>query len=301
MQFSSVIGQKATREQLIQMVQQNRLGHALLFLGNEGTGALSLALAFAQYINCEKVTGKNQATSGGPSLFGDPEPVAINAVLYPTDSCGTCPSCQKASQLIHPDIHFSFPVITKKSGEKPISADYIKEWREFIKLYPYGNSFDWLQFINAENKQGNITAEECNDIIRKLSLKSYEGGYKILIIWMPEFLTKNGNKLLKLIEEPPPDTLFMLVAENEQLILPTIVSRTQLVKIPRLSSMEIEAALELRAGVSIQKAEQIGNRRLKVVDIQIHRRPVHHRFKVPPHVVIHLALPIAQPFVDNVF
>ena len=173
------------------------------------------------------------------------------------DSCGVCPACTKAHQLIHPDIHFTYPVIAKKTGDKPVSTDWIKEWREFASLHPYGNVFDWLQFINAENKQGNITAEECNDINRKISLKSFESEYKILIIWMPEYLTKNGNKLLKLIEEPPPNTLFVLVAENEEQILPTILSRTQLVKIPLLTNMEIEAALELRAGAKVERAHQI--------------------------------------------
>lgn len=246
------------------MVQYNRLSHALLFLGKEGSGALPLAMAFAQYIVCEKVNGKSSAPAPGPSLFGEPEPPSpeggrgSNTPLGDKgDSCGTCPACSKANQLIHPDIHFSYPAIAKKSGDKPISTDWIKEWREFISLHPYGNVFDWLQFINAENKQGNITAEECNDINRKISLKSFESDYKILIIWMPEYLTKNGNKLLKLIEEPPPNTLFILVAENEEQILPTILSRTQLVKIPLLTDMEIEAALELRAGAKVEKARQI--------------------------------------------
>jgi DNA polymerase-3 subunit delta' len=175
------------------------------------------------------------------------------------DACGTCASCIKAGQLIHPDIHFSYPVIPKKSGDKPLSTDYISEWREFIREFPYGNVFDWLQFIGAENKQGNITAYECNDIIRKLSLKSFESGYKILIMWMPEYLGNEGNKLLKLIEEPPADTLFILVAENESLILPTIVSRTQLIKIPALETKDIESALVERAKVSIDKAKQIAS------------------------------------------
>ena len=115
------------------------------------------------------------------------------------------------------------------------------EWREFVSIDPYGNVYDWLQFIGAENKQGNITSEECNDITRKISLKSFESEYKILLIWMPEYLAKNGNKLLKLIEEPPPNTLFLLVAENEDMVLPTILSRTQLVKIPRLTNLEVES------------------------------------------------------------
>jgi DNA polymerase III subunit delta' len=257
MQFSKITGQKDVKEHLVQMVQQNRLSHALLFLGREGSGALSLAMAFAQYVVCEKINGKKPADPG-PSLFGE-EPVLTPTLTSGdgSDSCGICPACQKAAQLIHPDIHFSYPVIPKKSGDKPISTDYIKEWREFISIHPYGNVYDWLQFIGAENKQGNITAEECNDINRKISLKSFESEYKILLIWMPEYLSKNGNKLLKLIEEPPPNTLFVLVAENEEQILPTILSRTQLVKIPSLTNTDIEVALELNAGVKIDKARQI--------------------------------------------
>ncbi len=255
MQFENIIGQKQTKGQLVQMVQHNRLSHALLFLGKEGSGALSLAMAFAQYIVCEKVNGK-KTTEATASLFFVEMP-AINTLSELNDSCCICSGCIKAKQLMHPDIHYSYPVISKKAGEKPVSTDFITEWREFFSLHPYGNVYDWLQFINAENKQGNITAEECNDINRKINLKSFESEYKIQIIWMPEYLTKNGNKLLKLIEEPPPDTLFILVAENEGAILPTILSRTQLVKIPLLTNTEIEVALELRNGVTIEKAQQI--------------------------------------------
>ncbi|MEP7142945.1 MAG: hypothetical protein ABI707_08745 [Ferruginibacter sp.] len=254
-QFEKVIGQKETKVQLVQMVQHNRLSHALLFLGKEGSGALSLALAFSQYIVCEKVNGKIKNTRE-PSLFGDPEP-ANHQTFFASDSCGACSACIKASQLIHPDIHFSYPVIPRKPGHEPISTDYITEWREFVTIQPYGNVYDWLQFIGAENKQGNITSKECNDITRKISLKSFESEYKILVIWMPEYLSKNGNKLLKLIEEPPPNTLFLLVAENEDLVLPTILSRTQLVKIPTLTNLEVESALALRSGVPIEKAGQV--------------------------------------------
>ncbi len=262
MQFQSISGQRETKEQLVQMIQHNRLSHALLFLGKEGSGALQLAMAFAQYIVCEKVNGRRTKDNRpqGPSLFGEvAPPVSSSPPLGDggTDSCGECPACKKATALIHPDIHFSYPVITKKPGEKPISADFIKEWREFVVQSPYGNVYDWLQFIGAENKQGNITATECNDINRTMSLKSFESEYKILIMWKPEFLGKEGNKLLKLIEEPPPNTLFIFVAENEDLILPTILSRTQLVKIPLLSNLEVEAALELKEGVNINKAGQI--------------------------------------------
>ncbi|HRB30539.1 MAG TPA: hypothetical protein PK872_03410 [Ferruginibacter sp.] len=256
MQFSSVIGQQTVKDQLLQMLRQNRLSHALLFLGKEGSGSLSLALAFAQYLVCEKVNGKQtQPTSTSPALFADETIVAETTTFLP-DSCGECAACIKAAKMIHPDIHYSFPVITKKAGESPISNDFIKEWREFILAHPYGNLYDWLQHIGAENKQGNITARECNEMIHKMSLKSFEAPYKIMILWMPELLGKEGNKLLKLIEEPAPDTLFILVAENEALILPTILSRTQLVRVPRLTRAEIEQALQQQSQPP-QKAAQI--------------------------------------------
>lgn len=263
MLFSQVIGQQEVKEQLVHMVQQNRLSHALLFLGKEGTGGLSLARALAQYAVCDTVNGlsvKSHKSLAEPSLFGEmPEPEAqpASSIQHPaSDSCGTCPSCLKASKLIHPDIHFSYPVIPQKSGEKPISADYIVEWRQFLEKNPYGNTYDWLQFINAENKQGNITSRECNEIIRKMSLKAFEAPYKILIMWMPEMLGKEGNKLLKLIEEPPPDTLFIFVAENEALILQTILSRTQLIKIPPLHTHEIAEALQQQEEISETAAQQ---------------------------------------------
>jgi DNA polymerase-3 subunit delta' len=262
MQFSDIIGQSAVKKQLAELVQHNRLSHALLFLGKEGSGSLSLALALAQYLTCEKVNGRQSAAGSqqsGPSLFGDPEPETLNpkpAVV--NDSCGVCPACLKANQLVHPDIHFSYPTVTKKAGEKPVATDFIAEWREFIRLSPYGNLFDWIEQIKEkENSQGKITAEECNDIIRKLSLKSFESEYKILIMWMPEMLGAEGNKLLKLIEEPPPNTLFILVTENEGLVLPTIVSRCQLVKVPALETAEIEAALIQRNKTEPAIARQV--------------------------------------------
>ncbi|MBS1666822.1 MAG: hypothetical protein JST58_05535 [Bacteroidetes bacterium] len=258
MPFKNVIAQAEVKQHLVDLVQHNRLSHALLFLGPEGSGALPLALAFAQYIVCEKVTKKSNTQTTAHSLFAA-EDTSPTPELAPTDACGICPSCIKAKQFIHPDIHYSYPVIPKKSGDKPIATDYLPEWREFISQYPYGNAFDWLQFIGAENKQGNITANECNDIIRKLSLKSFESGYKILVMWMPEYLGNEGNKLLKLIEEPPDNTLFILVAENESSILQTILSRTQLVKIPMLELEAIETALIENAKLSPEKARQIAS------------------------------------------
>jgi DNA polymerase-3 subunit delta' len=258
MLFKNVIAQNEIKHHLIELVRHNRLSHALLFLGPEGSGALPLALAFAQYVVCEKVNGIQQS-SPAASLFGDDHRLSSIVHRPSSDACGICPSCIKAQQFIHPDIHFSYPVIPKKSGDKPVSTDYISEWREFISQYPYGNAFDWLQFISAENKQGNITANECNDIIRKLSLKSFESGYKILVMWMPEYLGNEGNKLLKLIEEPPPDTLFILVAENESSIIPTILSRTQLIKIPSLDVKDIETGLIERSKIAHEKARQVAS------------------------------------------
>jgi len=255
-QFKDIIGQEETKKKLTQLYQQNRLSHALLFLGKEGNGSLSLARAFTQYIVCEKVNGKSSSLENGPSLFGEEQPIQQEKE---NDSCGICMACQKASKLVHPDIHYSYPAVTKKSGDKLLSSDYAVEWRSFLANQPYGNTYDWLQFINAENKQGNISAHECNDINRKLSLKSFESEYKFLIMWMPEYLQNEGNKLLKLVEEPPPNTIFIFVAENESLILPTILSRTQLIKIPLLQNNDIEEALQSKEKTDPVVAHQISS------------------------------------------
>jgi DNA polymerase III subunit delta' len=239
MLFSEVIGQSEIKKKLRGLVEHNRLSHALLISAPEGAGGLPLALAFSQFLVCNRVSSAHPSSN------------------FPEESCGVCPSCVKANQMIHPDIHYVYPVVVRKTGEKPISADFITEWREFISLYPYGTIFDWLQFIQADNKQGNITAHECNEINRKLSLKSFESGYKILIMWMPEYLRNEGNKLLKLIEEPPADTLFILVTEDETQILPTILSRVQSIRLPRPSVSEIRDALVSRAGVLPDQARQL--------------------------------------------
>jgi DNA polymerase III subunit delta' len=263
MLFSQVIGQQEIKAKLRNLVEHNRLSHALLLHAPEGAGGLPLALAFSQFLVCERVS----------DLPAEKD--------FPTESCGICPACMKAAQMVHPDIHYSYPVVSKKPGDKPVSTDFIVDWREFISLFPYGTIFDWLQYIqqseddkkevNAQdykpgNKQGNITAHECHEINRKLSLKSFESGYKILLMWMPEYLGNEGNRLLKLIEEPPPDTLFLLVSENESLILPTILSRVQIIRLPRPSVGEIQDALISRAGVVPEQA-----RRLAAVSEQNYR------------------------------
>jgi len=234
------------------MVQHNRLSHALLFLGKEGSGALPLAIHFAQFVVSQPADSAPVA-----DLFGGFTPIEAGPAYKSPADLAEDPSYLRAAKLLHPDLHFSYPVISKKPGEKPVSADYISDWRDFYLQFPYGNIYDRLQFIGAENKQGNITAEECNEIIHKLSLKSFESAYKVLVLWMPEYLGKEGNKLLKLIEEPPPNTLFILVAESEEQILPTLLSRCQLIKVPLLSNEEVEEALFERAKASKETASQI--------------------------------------------
>jgi len=265
MQFNQVIGQESTKNKLKNLVQKNRLSHALLFLGKEGSGALPLAIAFAQYILCEKVN-RQQTNKKEGFLFGE-EDIPKEAITNLEDSCGECNSCKKINQLIHPDLHFSYPALKRDSRhDRVLSTDYISEWREFIQQFPYNNVTDWIDFLkenskskieNPVNKQGNITVFECDDISHKLSLKAFESNYKILIMWMPEYLGKEGNKLLKLIEEPPPDTLFILVAEDEEAILPTILSRTQLIKIPSLENEEIKKVIVSKYNVDPEKASQI--------------------------------------------
>ncbi|KYP13093.1 hypothetical protein [Flavihumibacter sp. CACIAM 22H1] len=271
MVFDEIVGQQEIKEQLRDMVQSNRLSHALLMLGKDGAGGLPLALAFAQYLVCDKIQHILYPPPAGPSLFGEEEPVSSTGKI-PGNACGTCSACTKAAAFVHPDIHFSYPVIPKKSGDKPISTDYSTQWRSFLAEQPYGNLYDWLQFIQAENKQGNITSDECNEIIRKLSLKTFESRYKILVMWMPEMLGKEGNKLLKLIEEPPPNTVFLLVAENEALILPTIISRCQLVRIPPLADEAVAMALMNDKRVEEKQARQIaaiseGNYRVALAEL----------------------------------
>jgi len=264
MQFNQVIADKQIKQRLRELVQKNRLSHALLFLGREGSGALPLAIAFAQYVLCEKVNRKS-SDNGAVSLFGENEEQEEKDIFE--DSCGNCASCIKAGKLIHPDLHFSYPVLKRDSNHtKVLSTDYIVEWREFVQQYPYNNVADWINYLkensktkidSAVNKQGNITVFECDDISHKLSLKAFESEYKILIMWMPEFLGKEGNKLLKLIEEPAENTLFIFVAEDENMILPTILSRTQLIKVPFVSNEEVESSLLRDYNAGTEKAAEI--------------------------------------------
>jgi len=209
--FKDVVGQDNIKVRLTRAVNEQRISHALLFSGPEGTGKLALAIAFAQYVSC-----RNRGE---------------------TDSCGTCPSCRKYQKLAHPDLHFSFPVFPLKSGHKAISDDFIAKWRERVFASPYFNLSQWLAFVDNVNAQGMIYEKESDTITRKLSLKSFESEYKVMIIWLAEKMNLTcSNKLLKLIEEPPAKTLFLLITEDEEALISTIRSRTQLIQVPLIDN-----------------------------------------------------------------
>ena len=231
MQFKDVIGQEEVKRKLILSVQENRVPHAQLFLGPEGNGKLPLALAYAQYILCPHRTA--------------------------TDSCGVCPSCQKISKLTHPDLHFVMPTATTKSIKSyPESDLFLNEWRDYVLQHEgYVDTSSWYSFLGVENKQGAIYVRDAATLLRKLNFKAFEGDYKIAIIWMAEKLrVDTANKLLKLLEEPPEKTLFILIAEDQEELLATIRSRTSLVKVPRLKPEEIHEALMRRMDSSAQQA-----------------------------------------------
>ncbi|MDI9359123.1 MAG: hypothetical protein QM528_09250 [Phycisphaerales bacterium] len=254
MLFNDIIGQEEIKRGLTDMVVNQRVSHALLFYGSEGSGHLALAVAFAQYLLVvSQPKHKKQATN----LFSEPKVSHEHhdtALPLPNEIADNA-TYKRLKKFGHPDLHFCFPFINKKPDS--VSDDFMEQWKSFLTNSIYGNLYDWLQLIGAENQQANITAKEVKDIFRKLHLTSFEGGYKILIIWLPEFLGKEGNKLLKLIEEPPAGTIFILVANNTDLILPTILSRCQTIKIPRLTTKEIATALHTQLDLSTELANNI--------------------------------------------
>ena len=232
MNFSQIPGQKEIKAKLLRSVKEERVSHAQLFTGPEGCGSMALALAYARYVSCE------------------------NRTDY--DSCGTCKSCVKYEKLIHPDLHFVFPVIKGKKATDPVSDNYLEEWREFVKRSPYFTLNNWMDSIEVGNAQGMIFASEASEIIKKLSLKTFESDYKIMIIWLPEKMHQaTANKLLKMIEEPPEKTLFLLVSEEPDKVIPTILSRCQLVKVPSFKSSDIEKYLTDRFSIAPDKASDI--------------------------------------------
>ncbi|MDB5283853.1 MAG: hypothetical protein JWO06_2928 [Bacteroidota bacterium] len=234
MLFKEVVGQSEVKHKLIDMVQSEKIPHAMMILGPEGNGNLALALAFTQYIQCEN---KGEV-----------------------DSCGVCGSCTKNQKFIHPDVHFTFPVVPKKNESSkgpPISADYIVDWRSALATDSYMSVNDWLQNIGAENRQGNITVRECHEIIKGMNLKTYESKYKVQIIWLAEFLKEAGNTLLKIIEEPPADTIFILIVENIDFVLNTIISRTQLIKVNAIDDEDVRQGLLSRFEMDEPAARRI--------------------------------------------
>jgi DNA polymerase III subunit delta' len=232
MQFKNIIGQEELKRHFIQEINQDKISHAQLFLGKAGYGGLPLALAFIQYLFCEQKT--------------------------PTDSCGTCPSCRKVIELQHPDLHFSFPVVLSINK---ISNPFLADWRDQIKENAYFDLNTWLKRIDVKERKPVIGTEESQEIIKKLSLKSYEGGYKVMIIWMAEEMnTTCSNKLLKILEEPPERTLFILLCNNVEYVLPTIISRTQVVKIPRIGVDDMSIALREKYQLNQSNADSVASR-----------------------------------------
>ena len=216
MLFREIIGQERVKAQLRKSVQEGLVPHAQLFAGPEGVGKLQLAVAYAQYLACPNRTAE--------------------------DACGTCPTCLQYQKLQHPDLHFAFPIVKTDAGD--VCNDFVEPFRELLLTQGYFNLDDWYTALGVETKQGMIYEKESSEILRKLSLKAFGNGYKVMIIWQPEKMnTTCANKLLKLLEEPPEMTLFLLVSEHPELLLSTILSRVQQIRIPALSEEEIIAGL----------------------------------------------------------
>lgn len=236
MKFEDITGQSRLKKMLVRGVDEGRISHAQLFVGDCGSGALPMALAYAQYLNCtSRVDG---------------------------DSCGVCSSCRKIAELVHPDLHFVFPVNSPKGSSgstKPTSDYFLPQWRETVLANNgYFDEPTWYSSINIDNQQGIITKAEADEIIRKLSFKSFEAKYKIMMIWLPERMRMEAaNSLLKILEEPWDRTIFLLVSESPTRLLPTIISRTQEVAVPRIDTEHIECYLIERHGLDTERASNI--------------------------------------------
>ncbi len=235
MLFQDILGQHHIKAHLTQSVDNGRIPHAQLFVGPEGSGTLPMAIAYAQYILCSNSEGEN---NGG------------------NEACNL-----KFKNISHPDLHFAFPVTTSaKVKSKPVSSFYLEEWRQLLKEQPYGNLFDWYKILGVDNKQGQIGVDEAQDIVKALSLKSYEGGYKVMLIWMAEKMnTACANKLLKLIEEPPSKTVFLLIAQDEEQIINTIRSRCQILHFPPLAEEDIKTGLIKSYNLEITVATKLAH------------------------------------------
>ena len=236
MLFAEIIGQGEVKRRLLNLVGEDRTPHALMLFGPGGSGKLALAVAMAQYLSC--------------------------ADRREDDSCGSCPSCLKFAKLVHPDLHFVVPVL--KAGNQsspPVSDDFMETWRQTFISDPYLTENAWYEAIGAENKQGIINVKESESIIRKLNFKPYESDYRMMVIWLPEKMNlPAANKLLKLIEEPPDKTLILMVSEFTDRIIPTILSRTQLLHVPPLSDDDIREGLKLQGSGEEQLIEDAAKR-----------------------------------------
>lgn len=235
MLFSEILGLPHIKSYLTTSVDRGRIPHAQLFVGSNGSGTLPMAIAYAQYILCQNTGGEN---SGG------------------NQSCNI-----KFDHLSHPDLHFAYPVATNDKVKKhPTASQFAEEWRAFVQKTPYSNLFDWHLLLGIEKKQGQIGVDEATDIVKKLSLKSYEGGYKIMLIWMADKMNNAAsNKLLKLIEEPPEKTVFLLIAESEEQIIQTIRSRCQVLHFPALGEEVIKEAIQKEGNLSDIEAKKIAH------------------------------------------
>lgn len=229
MLFKNLVGQIPVKHKLLNMLHDGRVPHALMFTGPEGSGNLPAAFAFVQYLFC----ANKQAE----------------------DSCGVCPACLKVSKLIHPDLHLVFPIPLSKHVRT--SNDLLPEFREAFIETPYLTIHDWFDNLSAENKQPTIPTDEANDILKKLSYTSYEGGYKIMVIWQPEKMNlSSANKLLKILEEPPDQTLFLLVCNHPDQLLATIISRVQQIQFYKIETEDIANGLVSEFSCSLQVAKQ---------------------------------------------
>ncbi|RSK45914.1 DNA polymerase III subunit [Hymenobacter perfusus] len=235
MRFSEIPGQQQVKQMLLGGVRRNHVAHAQLFRGAEGSAALALALAYAAFLNCEARTPEAE------------------------DSCGHCPSCQKIDKLIHPDLNFIVPVTTTKAvAKEAVTSKFGAEWRSFVLESPYQGLNDWMQHIGAENKQGSISKEESVQLLRLVSLKAFEARFKLVIIWLPELMhPAAANAVLKLLEEPPPATVFLLVSYAPEQLLPTIISRVQPVVVRAVAEPELAAWLHDTRQVPEMKAHQL--------------------------------------------
>ncbi|MFT3794488.1 ATP-binding protein [Flavobacterium sp.] len=235
MRFSDILGQDYIKNHLVKSATSGRIPHAQLFVGPEGCGTLPMAIAYAQYILCNNSGNENE---GG------------------NESCNL-----KFESISHPDLHFVYPTVTTEDVKsKPKSIDFIGDWRDLLTQNPYAGLFDWYRTLGVQNKQGEIRVEDAQEILKSLALKSYEGGYKVMIIWMAEKMNISAsNKLLKLLEEPSDKTLFILIAENEEDIIQTIRSRCQVLQFNRLSDKVIADALVSRENIDARSASKIAH------------------------------------------